>query len=67
MADKNNEESVSGIEQRVGTLETELAESRRSEAIKDSIIHEYRQALSDAQFKIAILNGQLKLATQPTE
>ncbi|UAV84849.1 hypothetical protein BV113_00550 [Glutamicibacter phage BIM BV-113] len=55
------------IEQRIKTLETQLAESRKSEVIKDSIIQEYRQALSDAHFKIAILNGQLKIANQPTE
>ncbi|UTT40259.1 DUF4349 domain-containing protein [Glutamicibacter mishrai] len=54
------------IESRLKTLEDELEERLNSEAIKDSIIVEYRQALSDAQFKIAVLNGQLKLANQPT-
>lgn len=66
MADLNDSHEVT-IEQRVETLEAELAEKRKSEAIKDSIIAEYRQALFDAQLKIAVLNGQLKLATQPTE
>jgi hypothetical protein len=32
-----------------------------SELIKDSMILEYQQALSDAQYKIAVLNGQMKL------
>lgn len=54
------------VEDRIEALEVELNERRQSEAIKDSIIMEYRQALSDAQFKIAILNGQLKQASQPT-
>lgn len=55
------------FEQRLETLEAELEERRRSEAIKDSMIFEYRAALSDAQFKVAKLNGQLKLAQPPTE
>lgn len=55
------------IEQQLETLESKLEERRRSEAIKDSMLFEYRAALSEAQFKIAMLNGQLKLATQPTE
>ncbi|MGO3763471.1 hypothetical protein [Glutamicibacter arilaitensis] len=62
-----DEESQSEIEQRLEILESELNERRRSEAIKDSIIMEYRQALDAKQFKVAVLNGQLKLATQPTE
>lgn len=66
MADLNESPEVT-IEQRVETLEGELAQGRKSEAIKDSIIAEYRQALSDAQLKIAVLNGQLKVATQPTD
>lgn len=55
------------IEARLKALEEELGERRRSEAIKDSIIAEYRQALSDTQLKVAVLNGQIKLANQPTE
>lgn len=47
-------------------LQAELAERKRAEAIKDSMILEYRQALSNAQYALAIANGQLKLA-QPTE
>lgn len=58
---KQNEATDLTVEQRLETLEQELVEARRSEAIKDSIINEYRQALSDAHFKIAILNGQLKM------
>ena len=54
------------LEQRLKTLEDELTERRKSEAIKDSIILEYRQALSDAQFKISVLNGQLKIIKEPT-
>ncbi|QDY64884.1 hypothetical protein FQA45_00345 [Glutamicibacter halophytocola] len=65
MADPKPESEVT-IEQRLETLESELHERRRSEAVKDSIILEYQQALSDAQFKVAVLNGQLKLANQPT-
>ncbi|MGV2853778.1 hypothetical protein ACNPON_18500 [Glutamicibacter sp. AGC13] len=48
MSDKNNEE--------------ELAKLRAEAVIKDSMILEYQQALSDAHYKIAMLNGQLKLA-----
>lgn len=55
------------IEERIQNLEVELIRRRRSEAIKDSIILEYREALSAEQFKVAMLNGQLKLAHQPTE
>lgn len=66
MADPSVEPEVT-IEQRIELLEVELAERRKSETIKDSIIQEYRQALDGAQFKIAVLNGQLKLANQPTE
>ena len=65
MADPSPEPEVT-IEQRVETLEAELAERRKSEAIKDSMIIEYRQALSNAQYALAIANGQLKLANQPT-
>lgn len=65
MADPNTK-SEPTIEQRLEKLESELSERSRSEAIKDSIIMEYRQALEAAQFKIAVLNGQLKQATQPT-
>ncbi|KUM31895.1 hypothetical protein AQ436_01910 [Arthrobacter sp. EpRS66] len=65
MADPNPEPEVT-IEQRLEILESELNERRRSEAIKDSIIMEYRQALDAELFKVAVLNGQLKLATQPT-
>ncbi|MGH3651547.1 hypothetical protein [Glutamicibacter sp.] len=54
------------IEDRLESLENELSELRVSDAIKDSIIGEYRQALSEAQLKIAILNGKLKQANQPT-
>lgn len=32
-----------------------------SELIKDSMILEYKQALADAHYKIAVLNGQAKL------
>lgn len=32
-----------------------------SELIKDSMLLEYKQALADAHYKIAILNGQSKL------
>ena len=67
MTDKSTEEPDLEIEQRVETLEAELAEMRKSEVIKDSIIQEYRQALDTAHLKIAILNGQLKVATKPTE
>lgn len=62
MAEKSTENDVT-IEQ----LRAELAERRRAEAIKDSMILEYRQALGNAQCALAIANGQLKLATQPTE
>ena len=65
MADPNTKSELT-IEQRLEKLESELSERSRSEAIKDSIIMEYRQALEAAQFKIAVLNGQLKQATQPT-
>jgi len=65
MADPNPEPEVT-IEQRLEILESELNERRRSEAIKDSIIMEYRQALDAEQFKVAVLNGQLKLANEPT-
>lgn len=66
MADPSQEHEVT-IEQRVETLETELAEQRKSEAIKDSMIIEYRQALSNAQYALAIANGQLKLALEHTD
>lgn len=65
MADPNTKSELT-IEQRLEKLESELSERSRSEAIKDSIIMEYRQALEASQFKIAVLNGQLKQATQPT-
>lgn len=61
MAGNATEDDVT-IEQ----LQAELAKRRRSEAIKDSMILEYRQALGNAQYALAIANGQLKLA-QPTE
>lgn len=61
MADTTPDDEVT-IEQRLENLEAELNQRRRSEAIKDSMILEYRQALSDEQFKVAMLNGQLKLA-----
>lgn len=35
--------------------------------IKDSMILEYQQALADAHYKIAVLNGQQKLARLNTE
>lgn len=66
MADPSTPDEVT-IEERLENLEAELNQRRRSEAIKDSMILEYRQALSDEQFKVAMLNGQLKLAHQPTE
>lgn len=61
MEENSTEDDVT-IEQ----LQAELAKRRRSEAIKDSMILEYRQALGNAQYALAIANGQLKLA-QPTE
>ncbi|WIV42594.1 hypothetical protein [Glutamicibacter nicotianae] len=64
---ESSKRPVETIEQRVEALEAELAERRKSELIKDSMIIEYRQALSNAQYALAIANGQLKLATQPTE
>lgn len=57
----NMSNTESDIESRLKTLEAELEERRQSEAIKDSIIIEYRQALDAQQFKVAVLNGQLKL------
>lgn len=66
MADTSHESEVT-IEQRLEAAQTELAERRQSELIKDSMILEYRQALGNAQYALAIANGQLKLATQPTE
>lgn len=65
MADPSKEPEVT-IEQRVVALEAKLAQQRTSELIKDSMILEYRQALGNAQYALAIANGQLKLATQPT-
>lgn len=39
-------------------------EPNESELIKDSMILEYRQALADAQFQVAALNGQAKIKDQ---
>lgn len=66
MADPRLGDEVT-IEERIQNLEMELIRRRRSEAIKDSMLQEYREALSAEQFKVAMLNGQLKLAHQPTE
>lgn len=66
MADPQPGDAIT-IEARIQNLEVELIRRRRSEAIKDSIIQEYRDALEAAQFKVAMLNGQLKLSHQPTE
>lgn len=49
------------IEKRLTALETQLEESLEAQLIKDSMILEYRQALSDAHCKIAMLNGQAKV------
>lgn len=65
MADPPPDDEVT-IEERIQNLEMELIRRRRSEAIKDSMLQEYRDALSAEQFKVAMLNGQLKLAHQPT-
>lgn len=61
-----NKSPKTDLKQRVESLEEELLAQRQSERIKDSIIIEYREALSEAQFKIAILNGRLKQTIQPT-
>lgn len=60
------EENATEDDVTIEQLQAELAKRRRSEAIKDSMILEYRQALGNAQYALAIANGQLKLA-QPTE
>lgn len=65
MADPPPDDEVT-IEERIQNLEMELIRRRRSESIKDSMLQEYRAALSAEQFKVAMLNGQLKLAHQPT-
>lgn len=44
------------------TNDEELATLREESVIKDSMILEYKQALTEAHYKIAMLNGQLKLA-----
>lgn len=49
------------IKQRLTALETQLEESLEAQLIKDSMILEYRQALDEAHYKIAMLNGQAKV------
>lgn len=63
MADPSTPDEVTN-EQR---LEAENRELLRSAVIKDSMIQEFSAALSREQYKVAMLNGQLKLAHQPTE
>lgn len=48
------------------TNDEELAKFRAESVIKDSMILEYRHALADAHYKIAMLNGQLQLANLGT-
>lgn len=45
-----------------GVSDDELSTLRSEAVIKDSMILEYQQALAEAHYKIAMLNGQLKLA-----
>lgn len=52
----------SSFQARLRSLEAELVQRQESEDIKDSIISEYRVALADAQFNLAIANGRLKVA-----
>ena len=66
MADSIDKDHVTEGLTELEKIQTELAERKRSEFIKDSMIVEYLQALSDAHYRIAALNGQLKLANQPT-
>lgn len=66
MADSSPPDEVT-IEQRLDLLEAELVRFQTENFILNSMVQEYRLALSDAQFQNAALNGQLKLAIQPTE
>lgn len=66
MADSSPPDEVT-IEQRLDHLEAELVRLKTENFILNSMVQEYRQALSDAQLQNAALNGQLKLAKQPTE
>lgn len=62
MAEHDEETS----EVKIARLETENTELHRQVFIAKSMIDELRQALSSAQVAQAQLNGQLKLANQPT-
>lgn len=66
MADPSPEPEVT-IEQRLETLETELARTQQANQVQGLIINQYRQSLANANHQNAILTAQLKLATQPTE
>ncbi|MEU5838569.1 hypothetical protein ABZ820_33555 [Streptomyces diacarni] len=52
MAEQDETESITELEQQL--------------FIAESVIGEYRQALADAQFALATANAQLKLTNQPT-
>ncbi|MGV2950893.1 hypothetical protein ACNPM8_01755 [Glutamicibacter sp. AGC46] len=65
MADPSPESEVT-IEQRLETLETELARTQQAKQVQGLVINQYRQSLTDANHQNAILTAQLKLATQPT-
>ncbi|MGO4298388.1 hypothetical protein [Glutamicibacter sp. MCAF14] len=62
MAEHDEETS----EAKITRLEDENSELHRQVFIAKSMIDELRQALSAAQVAQAQLNGQLKLANQPT-
>lgn len=65
MADPIGDPEVT-IEQRLETLETELARTQQANQVQGLVINQYRQALANANHQNAILTAQLKLATQPT-
>ena len=66
MADPSPESEVT-IEQRLETLEAELARTQQANQVQGLVINQYRQSLDNANHQNAILTAQLKLATQPTE
>jgi len=66
MADPSPPDEVT-IEERIANLESKLAGLRDENFILNSMVQEFRNALSESQFQNAALNGQLKLAKQPTE